>query len=556
LLAKGLVQTDDGKVVGVGAGSRSLLALSLRARMIGPDRLAPFTRPLQVLLWPPVFGIIVVLSLVGLGWLFLVHGVGAGARSLLYAPALMVVALAVTALGAAFHELGHAAALTYGGGQPKGMGVGLYLVYPAFYTDVSDNYRLTRWARVRTDLAGVLFHFVFMLGLLGVFALTGWEPILIFALLVLLDALHQLLPLVRLDGYWTLADVTGVPDFYSYMGAFVRRFLPGQQEGASRLPKLKWWGTLVFAGYMLFAVPLMLFSIFAMLKATPSLLATGWDSAGKQYGALQQAAGGGDLLAMVVAAIQLVVLVLPTAALIYSLVRFGRRIGTGVWNWSKPTPLRRVIGGLGTVAACGLLVYLWAPQLPFGGHAGLLYGPTAARFRPIQPETRGTLFDAVGAPQPDWTANLDPKASLLTPLASPGPLDGLTSGPGAASSPTPALGTESAPQATTGPLETPGATPIPDRRPTVAAPTLVSAPAVVPPAAATVGASTSVSAPVPVATAVSAPVPGVSNGAAPTQAPAAPAPAVSAPTSRAIPATWTPRPAQSTPPASGSPAPR
>jgi putative peptide zinc metalloprotease protein len=32
------------------------------------------------------------------------------------------------------------------------MGVGLYAFYPAFYTDVSDNYRLGRWARLRTDL--------------------------------------------------------------------------------------------------------------------------------------------------------------------------------------------------------------------------------------------------------------------------------------------------------------------------------------------------------------------------------------------------------------------
>src|SRR3954447_5874053 len=37
LLAKGLIATADGRVVGASAGSRSLLALSLRARMIGPD---------------------------------------------------------------------------------------------------------------------------------------------------------------------------------------------------------------------------------------------------------------------------------------------------------------------------------------------------------------------------------------------------------------------------------------------------------------------------------------------------------------------------------------
>ena len=35
---------------------------------------------------------------------------------------------------------------------------GLYLVYPAFYTDVTDSYRLDRAGRVRTDLGGVYFN--------------------------------------------------------------------------------------------------------------------------------------------------------------------------------------------------------------------------------------------------------------------------------------------------------------------------------------------------------------------------------------------------------------
>ena len=34
------------------------------------------------------------------------------------------------------------------------MGAGLYLVWPAFYTDVTDSYRLGRAGRLRTDLGG------------------------------------------------------------------------------------------------------------------------------------------------------------------------------------------------------------------------------------------------------------------------------------------------------------------------------------------------------------------------------------------------------------------
>ena len=46
------------------------------------------------------------------------------------APLLLVFALAVASAG--FHELGHASACRYGGATPGGMGMGMYLVWPAF----------------------------------------------------------------------------------------------------------------------------------------------------------------------------------------------------------------------------------------------------------------------------------------------------------------------------------------------------------------------------------------------------------------------------------------
>ena len=42
--------------------------------------------------------------------------------------------------------------------RPGAMGAGLYLVWPAFYTDVTDSYRLGRGGRVRTDLGGLYFN--------------------------------------------------------------------------------------------------------------------------------------------------------------------------------------------------------------------------------------------------------------------------------------------------------------------------------------------------------------------------------------------------------------
>ena len=50
---------------------------------------------------------------------------------------------------AAFHEIGHASGCYYSGARPGRIGCGLYLAWPAFYTDVTDAYRLERKGRIK-----------------------------------------------------------------------------------------------------------------------------------------------------------------------------------------------------------------------------------------------------------------------------------------------------------------------------------------------------------------------------------------------------------------------
>ena len=37
---------------------------------------------------------------------------------------------------------------------------------------------------------------------------------------------YQCRPFVRFDGYWALADLTSIPDFFSQTGAFLKSVLP------------------------------------------------------------------------------------------------------------------------------------------------------------------------------------------------------------------------------------------------------------------------------------------------------------------------------------------
>src|SRR5205085_11740901 len=134
------------------------------------------------------------------------------------------------------------------------------------------------------------------------------------------------------------------------MGAFVRSVVPFAKGEGRKLPPLKWWAKVVFGGYMLITIPLLAVLLLVMVKSVPRVLATAWDSFGKLGQGFLDGAGRGDVLAMGGGLLQMLLLALPIAGLCYTLFSLGRRLITGVWNWSKPTPARRVIGSVGVLA--------------------------------------------------------------------------------------------------------------------------------------------------------------------------------------------------------------
>ena len=83
-------------------------------------------------------------------------------QEVLATPSLLLALYALLTLAAVLHELGHAAACRYGGARPGRIGYGVYLVFPAFYTDVTTH-RLGRAGRARTDLGGLYFNAWFLL---------------------------------------------------------------------------------------------------------------------------------------------------------------------------------------------------------------------------------------------------------------------------------------------------------------------------------------------------------------------------------------------------------
>lgn len=361
--------------------SNPLLALRGRVAVASPARTQALAARLSGLFAAPVVAVVLVAFVAMTGWLLLEEGLAGPTRAALYQPSLLLVVIALTVASAGFHELGHAAACHRGGAVPGVMGAGLYLIWPAFYTDVSDSYRLDRPGRLRVDAGGLYFNAVFTVGMFTVWAVTGADALLLIVPLELLQMLRQLVPLVRFDGYHLLADLTGVPDLFARVRPTLLALLPtrwGRQENRVLRP----WARAVITLWVLVVVPVLALSLVLMVIAFPRVAATAWDSLGVQTSAVASHWSEGRIARVGLSAFSVLAIALPLLSMSYLLLRLARRTATRLWAATEGSPPRRV--GLVVLAVVALLglVSAWWPD---------------GQYEPIRAGERGTLVDGVRA---------------------------------------------------------------------------------------------------------------------------------------------------------------
>jgi hypothetical protein len=129
------------------------------------------------------------------------------------------VGLGLFLLTAIWHELGHAAALRHEGLPAGPVGLGLLLVLPVLYCDVTLVGLLPRRGRLRVDVAGVAFQLAAGGLLLAGGVLLAWPPGRLAGLSVLAAASWSLLPFVRTDGHWILCDLLNRRDLVAPLAA-------------------------------------------------------------------------------------------------------------------------------------------------------------------------------------------------------------------------------------------------------------------------------------------------------------------------------------------------
>lgn len=403
LIPLGLVRAPDGSEPELPTAN-PLLALRCKFVVSDPHLTRRITRPFAALFRPSL----VLLFLAAFVWtchfVIVERGLASSLHQAFYEPHLLLAVFALTLVSAAFHEFGHAAACRYGGATPGAMGVGLYLVWPAFYTDVTDSYRLGRGGRLRVDLGGLYFNAVFAVATLVAWSWLRADALLLLVVAQLLQMSRQLAPLVRFDGYHILADLIGVPDLFAHIKPTLLGLLPTRWRGGQH-QALKPWARAAVTLWVVVVVPLLAALLVTIVLLVPRLAATAWDALGVQWEVLVTNWADREFANVGVRLLSIVSLVLPVATVTYLLARVARRTAVRLWQLSAGSRWRRAgVLVLGVAAVAGLS-WLWWP---------------GDQYRPIEADEGGPLPRLV-APE---VLPAGVPATAAPPVAAPAPPNG------------------------------------------------------------------------------------------------------------------------------------
>jgi putative peptide zinc metalloprotease protein len=246
------------------------------------------------------------------------------------------------------------------------IGVGIYLVWPSFFTNVTDSYRLSRAGRLRTDLGGLYFNAVFMLALAGIYSVTSAEVLLLVIAVTHLEMLQQLLPFVRFDGYFVLSDLAGVPDLFARVTPILRSAVSKDRRDP-RVTGLRRRTRIVVTGWVACVIPLLTFGLGYFLLRLPAVNRALWHSVSLQAHLMAAAVAAHRYATAAVDAVGIALVSLSLAGSLYVVTGLARRLAVLGRRWSAGRPGRRVLAAAAGLAAMAALAAFWIMQGQFRG---------------------------------------------------------------------------------------------------------------------------------------------------------------------------------------------
>lgn len=233
------------------------------------------------------------IGVIAASWVLLSNNLGRlGSMDISDFGALNIIALVVLILlTTGVHELAHGITCRYYGGRVTHLGVMLFYLIPVMYCDVTDIYMFkNKFHKITVAFAGVFINWILAsAGIILYFILLAagmdLKLILYYSIANIGTGLINLIPLVKLDGYWILVHYTGITNLrdkafnYLFSGVFrlarkkyrFDEFSPHQRMLLASYAALALIFSILFWGYSLGLMN----HYLAMLVGTASVYVTG-----------------------------------------------------------------------------------------------------------------------------------------------------------------------------------------------------------------------------------------------------------------------------------------
>jgi putative peptide zinc metalloprotease protein len=122
-----------------------------------------------------------------------------------------------------FHEVGHASAALHFGIRTPRIGYGFYLVYPVFFTQISEAWKLEAKKRMVINFGGIYFQWIagslfIFLDYFNVASTHLWSGIVVINFVRLL---YSFVPFMKADGYWIFSDGFGLTNLRKKSNQFL-----------------------------------------------------------------------------------------------------------------------------------------------------------------------------------------------------------------------------------------------------------------------------------------------------------------------------------------------
>jgi putative peptide zinc metalloprotease protein len=150
------------------------------------------------------------------------------------------------------HEFGHAsAAYKYKINVGK-IGVGMYFLYPVMYIDMTSAWRLPSKQRVILDAGGMYFQALTIIPLTIIGFISQESLFFICSIYVLAMSVYNLLPFLKLDGYWLFCDYFELNNLSQNAFKIVKAQIVNRNNKISKRKKMYYIFSIVYASSIIF----------------------------------------------------------------------------------------------------------------------------------------------------------------------------------------------------------------------------------------------------------------------------------------------------------------